>query len=103
MMKKIYNKLVKDKIPEIIEAAGEKPITRILDDKEYLQSLVAKLGEEYNEFKEALNVEELADLQEVILALADVIANREELEKVRTEKAAMRGAFKDKIFLKSTE
>lgn len=103
MTKKIYNKLVRDKIPEIIETAGEKPATRVLEDREYLQSLVVKLGEEYDEFKEALNVEELADLQEVILALADIMASREELEKVRAEKAVKRGAFKDKIFLESTE
>ncbi len=102
-MKKVYNKLVRDKIPEIIEAAGEKPVTRILGNKEYLQSLVAKLSEEYDEFKEVLNIEELADLQEVIFALADVIASREELEKVRVEKAAKRGTFKNKIFLESTE
>ncbi|MFA5004280.1 MAG: nucleoside triphosphate pyrophosphohydrolase [Candidatus Saccharimonadales bacterium] len=100
---KIYNKLVRDKIPEIIEADGETPVTRILDEEEYLQELIKKLGEEYEEFKEAVNVEELADLQEVILALADVIANREELEKVRAEKATKRGGFKDKIFLESTE
>lgn len=102
-MTKIYNKLVRDKIPEIIKAAGEEPVTRTLSDEEYLKALVAKLGEEYGEFKEALNVEELADVQEVILALADIIASHQELEKVRAEKAAKRGAFQDKIFLERTE
>jgi predicted house-cleaning noncanonical NTP pyrophosphatase (MazG superfamily) len=102
-MQKIYNKLVRDKIPEIIAADGARAVTRILDDKEYLQELIRKLGEEYDEFKEVVNVEELADLQEVILALADVIASREELEAVRAQKATKRGVFKDKIFLERTE
>lgn len=100
---KTHNKLVRDGIPAIIEAAGERPITRILGDEEYLRSLVAKLGEEYDEFKEALNVEELADIQEVVLALADNIASRQELEAARVEKATKRGAFKKKIFLERTE
>jgi predicted house-cleaning noncanonical NTP pyrophosphatase (MazG superfamily) len=102
-MAKTFNKLVRDKIPEIIKATGETPHTRVLSDAEYPRELVRKLGEEYDEFKEALNVEELADLQEVILALADVIASREELEAVRVAKAAKRGAFKHKIFLEATE
>jgi predicted house-cleaning noncanonical NTP pyrophosphatase (MazG superfamily) len=102
-MVKTFNKLVRDKIPEIIIANSEQPVTRVLDDKEYLHELVRKLGEEYAEFQEALNVEELADLQEVIFALADTVASRQELESVRAEKAQKRGAFKDKIFLERTE
>ena len=75
----------------------------MLGDDEYLQELVKKLGEEYGEFQEALSMEELADAQEVILAIADVIGSREELEKVRAAKAAERGAFVDRIFLERTE
>jgi len=100
---KVMNKLVRDKIPEIIRGTGETPITRVLGDKEYLQELIKKLGEEYDEFKADVSVEELADLQEVILALADTIASREDLEKTRADKAAKRGVFKDKIFLERTE
>jgi predicted house-cleaning noncanonical NTP pyrophosphatase (MazG superfamily) len=103
MSTKVYNKLVRDKIPEIIRANGEMPVTRILDDKEYLQELVRKLDEEVAEFKSDMSLEELADIQEVVLALADTIANREELEKVRVEKAKARGRFHEKIFLEKTE
>ena len=99
----MYNKLVRDRIPEVIEASGAHIRTRILNDDENLQSLIEKLAEEYEEFKEVVNIEELADLQEVILALADVVASREELEKVRADKAAKRGAFTKKIFLESVD
>jgi len=100
---KVFNKLVRDKIPEIIRANGERPITRVLGDDEYVHELIKKLGEEYEEFKADVSVEELADLQEVILALADAIASREELEKGRANKAEARGAFRSKIFLEGAE
>jgi predicted house-cleaning noncanonical NTP pyrophosphatase (MazG superfamily) len=96
----IYNKLVRDKIPTIIEADGKKATTRILEETEYLNELIKKLDEELAEFKIDVNVEELADLQEVLLALAVAIgASKEELERVRADKAAKRGAFNQKIFL----
>ncbi|HEX7632925.1 MAG TPA: nucleoside triphosphate pyrophosphohydrolase [Candidatus Saccharimonadales bacterium] len=101
---KIYNKLVRDKIPEIIAAQGKALKTRVLTDEEHLEALVKKLEEEYQEFKADLNVEELADLQEVLFGLADALnISREELEKVRAEKAAKRGAFTQKIFLEHAE
>ena len=103
MSTKIYNKLVRDRIPEIIRANGEEPTTRILNNNEYLQELVKKLDEEVAEFKADLSLEELADIQEVVLALADAIASRAKLEKLRLRKAEERGAFKDKIYLERTE
>jgi predicted house-cleaning noncanonical NTP pyrophosphatase (MazG superfamily) len=96
---KVHNKLVRDKIPEIIAANGGQAVTKVLENEEYLQELIKKLGEEYEEFKADVSVEELADLQEVILALADTIANRNELEKVRAQKASNRGTFKGRIYL----
>ena len=61
-----YNKLVRDKIPEIIEESGKVPVTRILTDNDYEMKLCEKLQEELNEYKEFHEIEELADLQEVI-------------------------------------
>lgn len=103
-MIKIHNKLVRDKIPEIIAAQGKALKTRVLSDEEHLEALIAKLHEELEEFKEARSVEELADLHEVMLAVADALKiPHEELEKVRAEKAAKRGGFQQKIFLESTD
>lgn len=100
---KYYNKLVRDKIPEIIRAKGERPVTRVLDGEAYLRALIKKLDEEVAEFKADLSVEELADIQEVVLALADAIASRDELEQTRSKKAQKRGTFKDKILLEGVE
>ena len=100
-MRKIYNKMVRDRIPEIIEASGKSCVTEILSDEEYLKMIDAKLDEELAEYHKDQNIEELADLLEVIRAA--VIARGysiEELEKVRAEKAAKRGIFEKKMLLK---
>jgi predicted house-cleaning noncanonical NTP pyrophosphatase (MazG superfamily) len=102
-MPKNHNKLVRDKIPAIIAGKGGSAVTRTLDDPEYLQALIAKLAEECAEFTEAVNLEELADVQEVVLALADALATRTELEQTRAAKVEARGAFTQKIFLESTD
>lgn len=102
-MAKIYNKLVRDKILEIIEADDLKPVSRILKDDEYKQELIKKLGEEYQEFCDDPSVEELADIMEVLKALTPLITTAEELERVQTEKATKRGAFENKIFLERVE
>ena len=99
-MERIYNKLVRDKIPEIIEKDNCKAITRILNNEEYINELNKKLKEETNEYLQDNNVEELADIIEVIYAILDsknITIN--EIEKIRQEKATKRGAFKEKIFL----
>lgn len=98
-----HDKLVRDLIPEIIKANGETPVTRVLSTQEYLVELVKKLREEVTEFEADLSLEELADVQEVVLALADALASRSELECMRQEKAEKRGAFRNKIFLERTE
>lgn len=100
-MLKVHNKLVRDKIPAIIASQGGTATTRTLGDAEYVQALIAKLAEECAEFTEAVNLEELADVQEVVLALADAIASRTELEQTRAAKNEARGAFAQKIFLES--
>ena len=68
---KVYNKLVRDKIPEIILKDNELPTTRILDDEEYIKELNRKLQEEVNEYLEAENIEEMVDILEVIRAILE--------------------------------
>lgn len=96
-----YNKLVRDRIPEIIEASGKKCSTEILSDEEYLRMVDAKLDEELAEYHKDQNIEELADLIEVIYAAAQARGySLDELEQVRAKKAEKRGAFKEKILLR---
>ena len=98
----IYNKLVRDKIPEIIEASGKTCETEILSDEEYLQMLDKKLDEELAEYHQEQNIEELADLLEVLYATAKARGySIEELEQVRVEKKKVRGGFDKKILLSS--
>ena len=100
-MVKKYNKLVRDRIPEIIEASGKTCVTEILSDEEYLRMVDAKLDEELVEYHKDQNIEELADLMEVIYAAAVARGyTLEQLEQVRAEKAAERGGFEKKILLK---
>ena len=100
----IYNKLVRDKIPEIIEKSGEIPHTRILDGEEYTALLEKKLDEEVGEFHRDRNAEELADILEVVYALAEAIgASREELDRVYQRKHEQRGGFENRVFLISKE
>ena len=61
-----FNKLVRDKIPDIARGKGQTPVTHIADDAEYKERLIAKLDEVVAEFKEALATEELADVLEVV-------------------------------------
>lgn len=96
-----YNKLVRDRIPEIIKASGKACVTEFLSDNEYLRMIDAKLDEELVEYHKEQNVEELADLLEVIYAAAKARGyTLEQLEIVRAEKASKRGTFKKKILLK---
>lgn len=99
-----YNKLVRDKIPAIIQSQGKICKIRVLSRDEYRRKLHEKLDEELAEFHKEKNLEELADLMEVILAAAaDLGYTPEELEHVRREKAAHRGGFEQRIFLESVE
>lgn len=99
-----YNKLVRDRIPEIIEKDGKTCETEVLSDDDYLVMLDAKLDEELAEYHQDKNIEELADLIEVIYAVAEARGySIEQLESVRKEKAEKRGAFKEKIFLKTVQ
>ena len=97
---KIYNKLVRDKIEEIMISNGAKPITRILTDEEYKKELDKKLLEEVKEYLESREIEELADIEEVILAILNTKGKtKENLEEIRKNKVIKRGAFNKKLFL----
>ena len=102
-----YNKLVRDKIPEIIKNNGEEPIIRILSDCEYKSELEKKLYEEYNEVLNSIGedrIEELADMLEVIRALAKVEGfSLEKAIEIAEEKSEERGAFNDKIYLEGVK
>lgn len=95
-----YDKLVRDKIPEIIEDNGEEPLTHRATDEEYEQRLIDKLDEEVAEFRESRELEELADILEVIHAICEHRdVTKEQLEKTRERKAEQRGRFEEMIVL----
>jgi len=97
----VYNKLVRDKIPAIIEADGKTCEIEILSEENYLKMIDAKLDEELAEYHKDQNLEELADLLEVIRAAAIARGySVEELEALRVKKAEKRGGFQEKILLK---
>lgn len=99
-----YHKLVRDKIPEIIQNSGKHPVTRILSDAEYTACLHRKLDEEAAEFHQEKNAEELADILEVVFALAqDLGISREMLMAVYDKKHDDRGGFSGRIFLEGVE
>lgn len=97
----VYNKLVRDRIHEIIENDGKTCRIEILTDEEYIKKVDAKLDEELAEYHKDQNIEELADLMEVIYAAAIARGySVEELEAARQKKVQKRGAFAKKILLK---
>lgn len=100
----IYNKLVRDRIPEIIESTGKTFTSRILSNEEYIAEINKKMHEELAEYEaaetNAETIEELSDLLELIHAAAAVRGvSFEELENVRKDRMRKRGGFNDRIFL----
>lgn len=100
----VYNKLVRDLIPQVVEAAGKKPITRVLAPEEHLTEIKLKMQEEALEFQQANEqeeaIEELADILELVHAALDVYGvSYDELEKVRVQKKEKRGGFSEGIYL----
>lgn len=97
----VHNKLVRDKIPGIIEASGKGCVTERLPDDAYIRALDAKLNEELAEYQQSKALEELADLLEVMGAVVKARGSTwEELTRIQKEKCAARGAFDERIFLK---
>lgn len=104
MKTKTYNKLVRDKIPDIIEASGKTCVYETLSDDGYIKLLSAKLLEEVNEYLESGTIEELADIGEVMYAiLAYRNVSIEEFRRIRLEKLEARGGFSKRILLKEVQ
>lgn len=99
-----YNKLIRDNNVKLMEDKGCKVSCETLDDKRYGEELDKKLKEEVNEYLSDYNIEEMADVMEVIYAILDFRGiTMEEVENVRIKKRERKGAFKKKIFLKTVE
>lgn len=100
----VYNKLVRDRIPEIIESKGGKAEYRFLSDEEYRHFLEVKLDEEAGEYHRDKTIEELADVLEVVYALAAAHGcSKEDLEQIYQKKHEARGGFEKRILLISSE
>ena len=96
----IYNKLVRNKIPQIMISNGVTPVVEILNDTDYVAALEKKLDEEVNEYHKSKSIEELADVLEVIYALCESQGcSVKELLSIYQSKHNERGGFSEKIFL----
>ena len=103
-MKMKHDKLVRDEIPAIIERSGRRCVTRVLDEREYIERLDCKLQEELDEYLADGSIEELADLVEVIHAAVVARGSSwDALESLRTEKKAARGGFERRILLEESD
>lgn len=101
---KVYNKLVRDNIPEIIKGNGQTPYISVLDNEQYNAELKKKLCEETQEFLDSEEIEELADIIEVVEALANVKGSSlENVLEIKEQKAAKNGKFKKRLFLEKVE
>ena len=101
-MEESYNKLVRDKIPEILDAKGVPYEKRIASPEEYKAELIKKLGEETREFFDAQDINELADVIEVVEALKK-LPEYSDVERVRQQKREERGGFEEKIILRGNK
>lgn len=98
-----YNKLIRDNIPAIIVKKGGSPITHVATDEEFEKKLLEKLAEEVAEFAEAKSLEEMADVQEVLLAIYELYGfKKEDVEKIRQQKKEERGGFSEHIILEES-
>lgn len=99
-----YHKLVRDKIPEIIERSGKTSVTSVLSEAEYIEMLDKKLNEELAEYQESKSLEELADLLEVIRAVAVARgSSMDEIENIRKNKSDARGGFEKRLLLSEVQ
>jgi predicted house-cleaning noncanonical NTP pyrophosphatase (MazG superfamily) len=98
-----FNKVIRDKIPEIIQKDGHTCNIQTLSDEKFIIEIEKKLSEEVTEYQNDKNPEELADILEVIYAIAQLKGiSKEELEKIRIKKLQDRGGFEKNLFLLDT-
>lgn len=98
-----YNKLVRDRIPEIITSKNKTPHYHIANDEEYRELLKDKLIEEVEEFLESQSIEEIADIQEVIEAILLFKKRQNDIHKIKSDKAESRWKFEKRIILEKVE
>lgn len=99
-MERVYNKLVRDNIPKIIEKDGNTPVMRVLTEEEYRRCLFDKLNEEIMEFRADESLEELCDVLEVVDALKMTLGYSDEMiVAIKNKKAAQNGVFKKRLYL----
>ena len=100
MKERVYNKLVRDSIPDIIQEKGETPVFRTLDDGEFARCLEEKLREEVEEFLAEKSLGELGDILEVLEELAhSLVWTDREIRQAKDEKAQRNGVFRERLFL----
>ena len=100
---KVYDKLVRDRIPEIIESSGNKCEVEVVSNEIALEYLYKKLNEEVSELLEDKNLDEIADVIEVLFAIGSKYGySEEDVLNRRNEKKDARGGFEDNIVLKKT-
>lgn len=103
----VYNKLVRDKIPQIIADKGKKADVRVMDEEEYAEMLDVKLHEELDEYVIANEEDQLAELTDLVEVVYAILENKgvsiNDFEKVRLAKHEERGGFKDRLLLVSVE
>ena len=99
-----FNKLVRDKIPEIIEKNGRTPVYHVADDAEFERELLKKLREEVDEYLENPSPEEMIDILEVVIAIYGIKNyDKNILEELRVKKLAERGGFSGRIILDESD
>ena len=106
-MEKVFNKLVRDNIPNIIKSHGEEYVVRVLEEDEYEVELYKKLLEEVNEVINAedsiATLEELADVLEVLKSIAELNdRNLADVIELSDQKRLKRGGFEKRLFLEKT-
>lgn len=100
---KVYDKLVRDRIPEIIESSGNKYEIEVVSDEIALEYLYKKLNEEVSELLEDKNLDEIADIMEVLFTIGSKYGySEEDVLNRRNEKRDSRGGFEDNLILKKT-